>query len=187
MVKMKYPTDFRGFGNSGAITFSHVHYLSLLDAKYVSRNYHNAAFKFAVSRNPYQRAVSLYNYLSSIGKFSGEFVEFLSDVRLYRTPVGIYNSLGLSQANPQVDWVLSEDGGFIVDRIYRLNEVTQVVEEMKARFNLTEASSLGRDNVTRVKRDAGELLRSHDECIPLIREIYCRDFELLDYSVDDYG
>jgi len=187
MVKLKYPTEFRQFGNAGAVTFSHVHYLSLLDSKYVSRRYHNSAFKFAVSRNPYQRAVSLFNYLCSVGKYSGAFVEFLSDVRMNRTPVGFYNSLGLSQTNPQVDWLLSEDGGFIVDKIYRIDELGKAVDEIRGRFQLSGSSEVGRENVTRLKRDAVELLHSHSECIPMIREIYLRDFELLDYSLDDLG
>lgn len=188
MIKLKYPTEFRQFGNSGAVTFGHVRYLSLLDAKYVSRTYHEEAFKFAVTRNPYQRAISLYNYLCATKVYMGnEFVQFLEDVRLWSVPVGMYNVLGLSHANPQVDWLIDPEGINLVDKLYRLEEIHIAIDDLRDRFNIDERSTFSKHNVTINKKGCIELLESNSEVIPLIREIYYKDFVLLGYDIDDYG
>ena len=50
----------RYFENRGIVTFSHIRVLDLVRAGYVTERYWNSAWKFAFVRNPYARAVSLF-------------------------------------------------------------------------------------------------------------------------------
>jgi len=172
----------KAFKNRGAVTFGHYHYRSLLSAGIVSQAFHDAAFKFCVVRDPYDRALSLYHYLRrKKGRSAQTLLQFLDDVYRIRPPVGLYSYLGLSQANPQVDWLMDDDGGFVVDRIYRFEKLEEIRDDFRRLFSIPDFD-IGHEN--RVPRDtsAGEILSSHSEIVPLIEEIYARDFHLLGYE-----
>ncbi len=50
------------FTNEGRVTFGHQSYTRLLKKGIVSKEFDRSAFKFAICRNPYERAVSHYFY-----------------------------------------------------------------------------------------------------------------------------
>lgn len=171
----------KAFKNTGSVTFGHWHYRSLVDAGLVSRAFHESAFKFCVVRDPYDRALSLYYYLRrKKGRSSLDFLGFLNQVYMNRPPVGMYNYLGLSQTNPQVDWLMDDNGRFVVDRIYRFEALDRIEEDFSKIFGLSDFS-IGHTNQVKRDHSSEDILSSHSEIVPLIEEIYARDFYLLDY------
>lgn len=94
------------FVNRGLVTFGHMDYLALVRDGYVSRRFHERSRKFAFCRNPYDRAVSLYEYLRKIDKLDHgrSFLDFCRTLK-QSPPIGLYNTMGLSQCNPQVRWL----------------------------------------------------------------------------------
>ena len=50
------------FSNKGMVSFGPLNYSYLVESGLVSQSFHQSAFKFAISRNPYDRAVSSYFY-----------------------------------------------------------------------------------------------------------------------------
>ncbi len=104
------------FPQKGAVTFGHMSYLQLVEAGYVSRSYHESAFKFCFVRNPYDRAVSLFHYLKKRPRLDPglSFVAFCRKLRDGEfAPIGLYNDIGLSQCNAQARWLDSIDVDFI--------------------------------------------------------------------------
>jgi hypothetical protein len=116
--RWRKPTQ--AFRNRGFITFGHVHVLDLVQAGIVSEEYLQGAFKFAFVRNPFDRLVSLFSYLKKLqlaemapAMTFDEFCAAVTERPL--DPIGLYNVKGLSQCNPQVDWLLDQRGTLMVD------------------------------------------------------------------------
>lgn len=176
---------------SGAYSFCHLHYLSLLRMGVISSVYHDNAYKFCISRNPYTRAVSLFNYLLKDESFSDSFVaskkfnKFLEEVRGHRPPIGVYNHQGLSQTNPQVDWIYGPSGSYLVDRVYSFECLETVKSELYKKYK-KEINTGYTANVSnpRFYSRSAEALLSSDRAINFIQEIYVRDFEGFNYSYD---
>jgi hypothetical protein len=58
----RFPHRTKRFTNKGRVTFGHQPYMGLLKKGIVSKEFDRSAFKFAICRNPYERAVSHYFY-----------------------------------------------------------------------------------------------------------------------------
>ena len=184
MQKRKRLKHCLSFPNRGAVTFGHVSYQQLLRLGAVGKDFHANAYKFCVVRNPYARAVSAYNYLIQENRVNAEktFNQFLHDVHLFREPIGLYNSLGISQANPQADWVVSENGKLLVDDVFKVEKLDVFAEEMKKKYNINFNPRV-RINKPKKKLSIDEAY-SDKECVELVRIIYKRDFDLFEYPED---
>lgn len=182
MQKANLPQRFMNFPNIGAITFGHVQYQSLLYMKTVSEKYDRSAFKFSVVRNPYDRTVSLYNYLHQQGHFEGEFRRFLDEVRLHRPPTGYYNHRGLSQTNPQADWLIGIDGKILADKIFKSENISEAVSFIADKYSVTGSRELPRANQSQKRVKSADILSGNTEAIEIINEIYARDFDLFGYD-----
>lgn len=182
MQKILSPDRFLTFPGHGAVTPSHVHWLSLVKSGLVPRHYHDAAFKFSVVRCPYERAASLFSYFIQQKRIDTTDIDvFLNDILDQRPPVGLYNYAGTSQANPQVDWLLDETGGFVVDRVYRLEDLDDLATELHQRYG-AHIDLSERVNVSR-QRISTEEMTCTPERLARINRIYRRDFELLGYNM----
>lgn len=167
------------FPQKGGLYPMHQHYLTLLHFGLISRKFDKNSYKFCVTRNPYDRAVSLFLFLRSKKRVDGNFIQFLDAVRVRRMPIGgdIY---GLAAANPQIDWIIGHDGKFVVDDIFDISDIASMKETLDRRFNKI-SPNIGFENKSPRSRSNKEILTESDEIVPIIEEIYAKDFALLHY------
>ena len=71
MQKRKAISEFLSFLNKGCATFGNVSYLNLLKLRIINNKFHHSAYKFCFVRHHYERAISLFNYLSMTGHIKG--------------------------------------------------------------------------------------------------------------------
>lgn len=123
----------RVFPQKGLVTFVHLDYAALREAKLVSDTFDESAVKFTITRDPYARAVSLYFYIRDRHKLFEQwhrqpsFEEFLEliDGGFYDR-IGIYNVRGMSQANPQVEWTRKTK----LDYVGKMEELDATMERI---------------------------------------------------------
>ena len=180
--KLKTIDQLNGFSNEGCVTFGHMSYINLLATGLVKLDFHEKSYKFTVTRCPYDRAVSLFNYSvqRNFIAYNVTFEQFLELVHRKRPPVGLYNVYGLSQTNPQVDWIIGYKNGFFVDNIFRLSELSNFAEKMKEKYNVNFDTTL-KKNETKLILSKDKALKSR-AAIDMINTIYARDFDLLGYK-----
>ena len=180
MQKRKGYLDYLSFPNKGCVTFGHVYLLNLLHLDIVSKKYFDSAYKFSFIRNPYHRAISLFNHLrmtKHIGQIN--FDKFLDMVYLKRPQIGMYNHLTLSQTNPQVDWILDHNGEFLVDELFNVDEISKFINRFHEKYNVNL-------NIEKKNKSFEYVLPEQilKDCAILekIEHIYARDFDLLGFK-----
>lgn len=168
------------FRNSGRVTFGHMAIQSLVDLGMVSPEFIERAFKFALVRDPYARAVSLYRFLSHVNILQNwheqpSFRQFLELIaRGYYDRIGPYNYKGLSQCNPQITWLRD----VWPDKIYRVEDIDQFVADLCERWDVPRMS-IPHLNKSKNRKDV-QLTRSEKS---LIEHIYAEDFETFGYPM----
>jgi len=116
------------FSQSGLVTFGHISYIDLKENRTVSKKFDETAFKFCFVRNPFDRSVSLFHYMKNAGRIHQNlsfksFAHILYDKAF--PSVGLYNRNGLSQCNPQIDWIKDRDRKIFVDFIGRIENINE--------------------------------------------------------------
>lgn len=171
----------RAFGQKGLVTFGHMDYVRLVAEGHISREFDQQAKKFAIVRNPYERATSLYFYIRDQRRFFDQwhktpsFEEFLELVHKgFHEPIGLYNVRGMSQANPQVTWMK----GIEFEYVGRVENMEEAVESISA--------ILGREIpaakwLNRTEKPAGSELYDK-RTRSLVDAIYDEDFDAFGYS-----
>lgn len=177
--KLKTPDLARhGFSGKGLVTFGHMDYRRLVDEGYVPRDFDGAALKFTFVRNPFSRAVSLYNYVqrhfSSFRK-QPTFQEFLELIDLgFIDRIGLYNVKNLSQCNPQACWLSGLEVGFV-------GKVENISEDFEA-LQTFLGISLPRLAVNKVGLLRKDIFNKKTKY--LVERIYEQDFLEFGYSYD---
>lgn len=182
MKMYKKPHRLPRIRGLGYYTFCHLHYPSLRRMKIVSDPVHRNSFKFAITRDPYRRAVSLYFYLlrPDMNDVSGsEFNQFLKDVMKRRPAVGVQNHAGLMHANPQVDWLIGENG-LVVDELFDIENLRDCLEAVY-RHTGRAVRELHKRNVSGYDEQCADDLLGDRDNRQIIEHIYQRDFEVLGY------
>ena len=181
MLKLKEPFAVKGgFPGLGPATFGHMNLVELVNKGWIDTAYLDRAFCFAIVRNPYARAQSLYKYLKKRNRLDSDFTTFLEHVAKGVEPIGLYNSVGLSQANPQCRWVKGAGGKLLVDEFWKLEDLETAIP--KIRYNT------GAENAPRMlNKSAGQPVEMSSRDITLIRTIYEEDFDTFSYSLDPPG
>lgn len=179
MMKLKDKLSIIGaFPQGGPVTFGHMDYCQLLERGIISEHFHVSAFKFAVSRNPFDRCISLYSYLRMQGRINVSFSGFLELLETGFEPIGMYNSRGLSQANPQVRWITNHSGKIIVDKIFKVENLKYETSMLSSHFGIRPFSvyvnkSSERPDYIKVYSDIKNVQR--------VRRLYREDFDILEY------
>lgn len=168
----------RGFHQNGRVTFGHMDCLSLTRSGYVNQGFYDNAYKFGVVRNPYTRAVSLFLYLKKEGRIKPstsflEFCEYLVSGRV--EAIGLYNSKGLSQCNPQVTWFRDVD----LDYLGRFEDLDNTFKDVAKVFRMPAGLALPHLNSSD-NESARQFYceRSRD----IVESYYREDFESFGYD-----
>jgi hypothetical protein len=181
--KLKTPrlVTFR-FANRGTVSFGHMDYHQLIEKKYVSRSFDKSAYKFAFSRNPYARAVSLYSYIKEKRKrlpANESFLAFCRQLKEKGCPsVGLYNVKGLSQCNPQVRWIENIKMDFVGKVENLSNDINVIFKKLK----------LPNNAIPKLNTSNYGNFRAHycRESKKIVEEFYKEDFQAFDYALDDF-
>ena len=167
------------FRNAGRVTFGHMNIGALVDQGIVKQGFVDRAFKFALVRDPYTRAASLYRYHLKRGLVQnwhrsptfGQFLQLLADGLYDR--IGPYKVSGLSLCNPQVEWLRDA----WPDKIYKTEDLGTFISDISARWQIPPPQIVHANSST----DLGDLNLSSSEKA-LIEQIYAEDFERFGYA-----
>lgn len=161
---------------------------------WIPRSMFDSYFKFAVVRDPFARAVSLYRYTCP----GGSFADFAASLSTSRRDHFFFR--------PQTDYV-EIDGRIAMDQVIRMEELKAGFETVRARLGLgPELRHVNASGPAEDREDEGGLRRllpwtgrrkkrvNTDDfgtwqafyhapgAADAIRRAYARDFEVLDYS-----
>jgi hypothetical protein len=171
------------FRNQGVVTFGHISIPSLIVHGIVSHEYLNGSWKFAFVRNPFDRAVSLYEYLRKCGTLppSTTFSLFCSflEARAFGK-IGDFNHVGLNQLNCQVAWLFDVNGAMLPDFIGRFEQLDRDMVRVFERLEIPNSMrSFPHENRSE-RKDLASYYTDREEGI--VRDVYREDFVNLDYS-----
>jgi hypothetical protein len=173
----KIPRVKYRFSQRGLVTFGHMDYARLVSEGYVSPSYDRKAFKFCFTRNPYDRAISLYEYFKTSFPETisfAEFIKYITEQELI--PIGLFNSRGLSSCNPQVRWIENID----IDYCGKFESLQQDFNNVLSELRLpkTGLKHLNKSVRTRMQK-------YYDlETKKRVENFYKEDFERFSYGLE---
>lgn len=172
-IQSKWPKQ------NGVVTFGHMSYHQLVCQGIVSTDFDQSAFKFAICRNPYDRAVSLFTYLRRHKRVPSEmdFSEFIRSIYTNELPpIGLYNVSGWSQCNPQVEWLRN----IAVNKVIKFENLEDGLNEVFPILGIYRRTIRHLNAATRA-----DTLVNYLSCenVKLINEIYSDDFKEFGYEV----
>jgi len=166
------------FTNSGSATFGHISLMALLEQRIIEVDYYEKSFVFCICRNPYDRFVSLFHYLKKQNRIPESYNPFdlITEIVKGIPPVGLYNYKGISQCNPQVNWI----EGVRIDRVLRFenlnNEAHDLSKELGFKLKIPHVNQ---------SVDRKDFYKELDaQTIVLIQQHYKADFERFNYSME---
>lgn len=182
-------TDYN-FNNKDSVTFGHADIRILLKKQIVSREFYDKSFKFCITRNPYDRAVSLFHYLQQrkghwhlSGRIPEDFnftewVRYLSKNR-HSIPANserniIINKWINSQWNTMSSWAPKD-----INKVYQLEDgIESIIKNVQNHCELSSNSNIESKNQSKHKH----FLEYYDqETLDIIYEIYQEDFVRFNY------
>lgn len=166
-IYTKYPEwdEMKGIHvNKGWSAYGHYHIPTLIDNEVIDKDYYNRAFKMAIKRNPYDRAVSLWRFHWS----NISFIQFLNYINKngFIKP-GLFNAdtERWSMCSNQIEW-LTDD----IDLIIPFEELDEYINKI---FN--KGIMHANKTVTRHTTSYREFY--DDEAKGLVEKLYKPDFD----------
>lgn len=177
--------EIRGATMQGINTFGHMSLPALLEGGFVDPDYFRRALKFAFVRNPFDRAVSLFEFLKRRRNLPQAtsfpiFCEFIRH-RAYE-PIGLYNRTELSQLNSQCTWLKDAAGNPLCDFIGRYENLEEDFNTIKQRIgggvNLPQLGHFRKS-----ERNETHAYYTPSE-VRIIQDAYREDFETFGYNME---
>ena len=174
----------------GPQSLAHLLPAEYLRYRYLSEKLFAAYYRFAFVRDPYARAVSLYNYLFrrpevpvdtrlTLAAFVQDWLpgEFRVGRESYVSPHDYPGQFWF--VRPQVDFIHDDAGRSLVDDVFRLEERDAALPRIRARSGVRAPQQ----HANRASGDiatVADLTSSHRA---IIGDLYRRDFEALGYAM----
>jgi len=147
----------------------------------------NGFFRFSVVRNPFDHAVSHYEYLKEFrnAKKAAEFAAMsFADYLDWRTTARGMFVPSFSVLPDQAHWLIDRAGALLVDRVIRFEALSESWPGLMADLGLPGVE-LRYVNRTQAKSDKRPLVSYYDPATAdRVRSLYARDFDLFGYSRD---
>lgn len=171
-VKIKRKSQAVVHYNNKMVTFGHMDYSSLMNEGYIKKE----DFKFCFSRNPYDRAVSLFEWKKSHGIINckNSFDWFVDMLHQGIHPIGDFNSKGFSICNPQIEWVKGLELDFCgsVENLQRDFRLLSQILDFPYREVAVKNTSPREETLKYYNRQTREK----------VKNFYCEDFEYFGYK-----
>lgn len=181
-VRILALSKVREYPKTDFYTFGHIFIPALSQSRLIHPEFASDAFKFAFVRNPFDRAISLFEFSKQRGTLpSGTTFQRFCEIAKSREyePPGLYNKQGLSQLNPQCSWIKNNDTIFC-DFVGRYENLQNDFNELWNLLNLQGKPSglkwLNKSNRT----DPSTYYTP--KTARLIRHAYEEDFDIFKYS-----
>lgn len=141
--------------------------------------------RFAVVRNPFDHAVSHYEYLKEFrnAKMAEAFSRMsFRDYLKMRSDKAGWNDRFFVMLPDQAHFLVDAQGGLLVNRLLRFESLTQDFDALAHDLGLGQIS-LARINPTKAKAKEKKFQDYYDDdCIAAVKTLYRRDFALFGYS-----
>lgn len=144
-----------------------------LDLKYITPKMFSSYYKFGVCRNPWDRAFSLYKYLTDQSKPFTRFVQEDFKKEIHEK----LHWFAMSQAR----FLFDESNKPLVDKIIRFENLNDGFEEVARKLRL-KTTSLPHTNISKSKAKIDYRETYCEESKKIIADIYADDIELFNYS-----
>jgi len=173
------------FKHRGIVTFGHIYVPALLEEGLLTEDFFLRSYKFTIVRNPFDRVVSLFEYLRS-GRWLPKTTTFEIFSRYLEEgaweDIGLINHDGLSQLSPQVKWITDESGKIFVDQIYRFEDLANCWPSIWHKLGVNgptpQLAALNRSQRGPVSDYFS------NRTIEVVQKVYAEDFTVLDYSAE---
>lgn len=162
------------------ITVGHQNVDSLVEWGLLRGEKLDAAFSFAIVRNPYTRLASLWRYLVSLGDFprSQSFDDFVGTIAQEKPRPGAYNACGLSMASPMSAFT-TQSRWSGPQQIFHFEQLDQAVAQLKDQLGIT--ADFPRMNVG--EKISGPVPIS-SKAVSTIQRFYEKDFVTFGYDIN---
>jgi hypothetical protein len=178
-IRLVERLDHSQIASAKRLTFGHMNPDSLVHLGYLTPEELDKSFSFAVVRNPYTRAVSLWRYLRHFREIPRDwsFDTFVTNIVREDPQIGPFNFISLSQASPMVRWVFQNEWAG-PRMIYHLEAIDELTFALHKAFSIS--SPLPSENVA-VRERHPEVTASLDS-LSKLQSYYADDFEAFGYS-----
>jgi len=150
--------------------------------------YFDSAFKFTVSRNPYDRLVSAFEFAKRGGTddvpfFAGhdmsDFPEDFDDFVLHWLAKVDFNECDYV-FRPQAWFITDEHGQLLIDQVYQFEDMAKVEADLS--HHTGRDIVIPKTNQVARNKDVSEYF-ANPQVLAIVNQRYADDFRLLDYSM----